>query len=487
MRFTTLTFFIFFAAVYILYWSLKGRSRLYLLLFASIVFYAAWSLFFALHFLLMVLFNFLMVRMIYDRPGNNKGILTVTLVVDFANLFFFKYFYLFLQSLLDTTGVSFFQKANFNGWLFDTIGVDSIVLPLAISFYTFQIVAYVVDAYRGSVEDRPAFIEFFIFILFFPQLVAGPIMRHTEFLPALKNIQPSESAITAGVYFLIIGLIKKVVIADNMYPVLVDVFASPDDYDWFSNFIAPFGFGARVYADFSGYSDIARGLGFMLGLSLPENFKGPFLSTSLRELWRRWHITLSSWLRDYLYIPLGGSRTGEARSSFNLITTFTLGGLWHGASYTFIAWGFIHGLFLVIERYVSDFYQKWRGPRKEPENPNSLLHRAGNGATAAIGTVYAFFIFGISIIFFNAPDIAHSFTMIQKIVTGASGKISVHNEYILNMIAVVFVFNIIEKYGKRPSWNRTATYGALFAFAMLATYLMGRFAPGGADFIYFQF
>ena len=477
MRFTTLSFFIFFAVVYLLFWSLKGKSRYLILLPASIFFYAAWSPLFALHFLLVLALNYLVI--IQYAKTKSRPLFFTALVGNFANLFLFKYFYLFLQFLFDVSGSPIFSREVFHGWLESVTGYGQITLPLAISFYTFQIVAFLVDLKRGQIEEIPSAPRYFLFILFFPQLVAGPIMRHTDFFYQLDSLKPTKDQLSAGVWLLLLGITKKILIADNMAPVIRDVFLSPDQYDVSSNIMAVVGYSVRVYGDFSGYTDMARGMGLLLGINLPINFSGPYLSRSLQELWRRWHISLSTWMRDYLYIPLGGSRGTEFRQGINNLITFTLGGLWHGAAYTYIAWGFIHGLGLVVERWFKKRFLKNVTLKNFPTLIRIPL--------IVLLTVYAFSFFSLGIVFFNAADMPRAIAMLGQIFGAGDGIHSSHNEQISYLFVLAMVFNAIEY---RPiRWKLPfplqMVLAAFFSLGLLI--LLGLFPPGGADFIYFQF
>lgn len=478
MRFTTFGFLVFFLVVYVVYWALRGRSRLAFLALASSVFYAAWSVPFFLHFASIVLLNYVFVILLRKRKSG--GILAAILTIDFANLFFFKYFYFLLEILFDVTGWAGFTSAQFNNALNESFGISSILLPLAISFYTFQIVAYVVDVYRGRIERQDTLLEFYVFILFFPQLVAGPIMRHSDFFFQLDRITPDQKNIVRGVSLLLIGLIKKVLIADNLAAVVHPVYRNPELYDGVSSAFAILGYAAQVYADFSGYTDLARGMGLLLGLELPENFSGPFLSRTVSEFWRRWHITLSTWLRDYIYIPLGGSRTSQMRSQFNLLLTFVAGGLWHGANYTFFIWGFTAGILLVLERWITT---------KTPVP--GVLERIGSrtvpGAIISItGFLYTFSAFLFGAAFFNAPTVSHSMTMFARIFDAASG-LRTDTTMILSLTLVVFAFNYLQYRSKMIDMGQRSAWTLLFIAAFIVIWLLGLYAPGGQSFIYFQF
>ena len=519
MRFTTLSFLIFFITFYLIYWKTRGRARLGLIVLGSVLFYAAWSVSFALHFVAIVVLNFFLIRRLLQRPS--RALFLLILGLDFGNLFLFKYFYLFLRALRDSllgldsalggplglaqSGLAFFLPEQFNPWLESWSGATSIILPLAISFYTFQLVAYAADVYRGEIKEKDGFLEFTTFILFFPQLVAGPIMRRSDFLYQLRDIRPDENKTQSGMTLLLLGVLKKVIIADNIHAVIHPVFQNPQNYDWTTNLMAAIGFTARVYCGFSGYTDIARGLGKLLGLELPENFRAPYLSRSFRETWNRWHITLSTWIRDYLYIPLGGSRRGPIRNFLNIVVSFTLAGLWHGANYTFLVWGFLHGLLLALEREARRLRER-AAPRLARRGGifQALFGALPSGsAWATLRSLPAFaFVFSawtILALIFNAPDIERAWIMLGSIFTGAESAvlrseeearlIARNNMYLFWMFVLALFFNFLQTWKKRPfdSWKPAARYAAIGLGTILLMFLLGRYSPQGVDFIYFQF
>ena len=500
MRFTTLTFIVFFILFYLIYWSLKGRSRLALIVLSSLVFYAAWSVYFAMHFFIVVLINYYFVGKLHEN--RSRVWLSTILIIDTANLFLFKYFYLFLEFLHDISGIQLFDKSVFNAGLEETLGIHQIFLPLAISFYTFQLMAYVTDVYRGHIEERTQLLDFCAFILFFPQLVAGPIMRHSDFFYQLKDIRPDPAQSRDGMYLVLQGITKKVLIADNLIAVVNPIYAAPWNYDGPTNFMAVVGFAARVYCDFSGYTDIARGLGKMLGLNLPENFRGPYLSTSLREFWTRWHISLSTWMRDYLYIPLGGSRQTELRNNFVVVSTFTLAGLWHGANYTFILWGFFNGVLLVFERrfrLLIESYRRTKHGGKEAakeaaewaRNNPALQARLLRGGSVFIRNILTQACILTGLVAFNSPDIHKTFAMLGQIFTWAGAENLQHSDslrFLAQMMGLTYIFSFMQtkKFKLAPNHPWLAyTLLAVLTFILVA--LLGRFSPQGVDFIYFDF
>ncbi|MBI3394678.1 MAG: MBOAT family protein [Spirochaetia bacterium] len=489
MRFTTLSFLLFFVAFYFLYWVTSGRLRFYLVIVSSFIFYAAWSLGFALHFLLVVLINFALIYRLHDT--RSRALLTLTVSLNLANLFFFKYFYLLIKIIYDVSGAASFTPRIFNDWLYQKTGFQEIILPLAISFYTFQLIAYTVDTYRGQIPERATFTRFMVFTLFFPHFVAGPIMRHSDFVPQLDNIRPSAEKMIEGMFLILIGLIKKVVVADNMSAAISDVFLNPFKYDWVSTTLAGFGYTVRVYCDFSGYTDIARGLAKLMGLELPENFKAPFLARSIRELWQRWHITLATFLRDYIYIPIGGSRVSGWRVYLNTVITFTLGGIWHGANYTYFLWGLFHGLMIGFERAWASVAERlgWTAGIKHlmDDSEPGARARMTSLATSTVTLCYVITAFTIGAVFFNAPTATNAFIMLKQSFTGGHGVVSTHNGYIAGMLVILYVFNVMQQKKKWPSLSPAKAAGLVTALGLVTVMLLGRFAPGGADFIYFQF
>jgi alginate O-acetyltransferase complex protein AlgI len=315
---------------------------------ARLLYVTAFSLFFyykssGLYFLLLVFstiieYNF--ARWIADSPnaGRRKLLLTLSLLVNLGMLFYFKYTNFFLSGYQALTG--------------QPVPVLHVLLPVGISFYTFQTLSYTIDVYRGQIKPLRSIWDFAFFVSFFPQLVAGPIVRASDFIPQIpKKPFISREDMGRAVLLIAAGLFKKAIISDYISLNYVErIFDMPTRYSGIENLLGVYGYALQIYCDFSGYSDIAIGIALLLGYRLPPNFLSPYQSTSITEFWRRWHISLSSWLRDYLYIPLGGNRKGVVRQYINLFLTMLLGGLWHGASLTFVAWGALHGVALAIDK-----------------------------------------------------------------------------------------------------------------------------------------
>lgn len=344
MVFPTLQFVVFFAVVLVLSLALEGRQSLRkgMLLAASYAFYAAWDLrFVALMFAVSVVSW--AAGLLVLRPKWDPWVKAVSFTLLLGTLAIFKYanfFLLSLAPLLDSLGLG-----RDMAWA-------GIVLPVGISFYVFQAISYVMDVARRDVAVRRSFGDVALYISFFPQLVAGPIVRAADFLPQIDRPTPPDATAQAEAVVLILtGLLKKMVIANYLSVLAVDpVFAFPQGQDATSAWTALLAYAVQIYCDFSGYSDIAIGVALLLGYRFQANFRQPYVARSLRDFWQRWHISLSTWIRDYLYIPLGGNQGGVLRASSVLLVTMTLAGLWHGAAWPFVFWGFAHGLGLVVER-----------------------------------------------------------------------------------------------------------------------------------------
>jgi alginate O-acetyltransferase complex protein AlgI len=310
-----------------------------------------------------------------------------------------------------------------------SFSVTTIFLPIGLSFYTFQKISYLVDVYRDEIKPVVRFLDFCFFALFFPQVVAGPILRAKEFIPQMyQPYSLSQSEFGLSVFWILKGLFKKMALSDYMSLNFIDrVFAHPNLYTGFENIVACYAYSLQVYFDFSGYTDIAIGLSLLLGFRLPQNFNEPHKAESVAEFWKRWHISLSNWLRDYLYIPLGGNKHGEFRTSFNLLATMLLGGLWHGASWNFVIWGGLNGLALLLYRY-------WR--RISPIKDNHALW-------ATLLSVFLTFSFiSFTRIFFRSQSLDAAFEMIGKIFGGFNPLIvpSILEGYLIVFLVILLGF-----------------------------------------------
>lgn len=343
MLFNSLTYAIFLPIVFCFYWLLKANYRWLLLLTASYYFYMSWNVKYVVLILFTTTISFFAAIFLEKttQTYKKKLILSITAISSLGVLFYFKYFNFISESVIDF--VSLFSIK------LEPIVVE-VILPVGISFYTFQTLSYVIDVYKGEVKAEKHFGYYATFISFFPQLVAGPIERTKNLLPQIKNTHIfNYDQATYGLKLMAWGFFKKIVIADKLSNYVQIVFNHPQDFQGFSLILASFFFTIQIYCDFSGYSDIAIGTAKLFGIDLMTNFKAPYFSQSIKEFWSRWHISLSTWFRDYLYIPLGGNRVSSIRHTINLMSTFLVSGLWHGANWTFIFWGAIHGFAQIVE------------------------------------------------------------------------------------------------------------------------------------------
>ncbi len=348
MLFNSIDYLLLLTALVPVYWFSSNQSvRLYALFFGSAAFYISWSFPFYLMLLGILFVYYFALNSHFFRSTKTLFVFLVFLLL--ALLAYFKY--------------SEFIVVNIP-WLFrDFLDIKegsagySIILPLGISFYIFQLIAYVVDVYTRKCEPEKNVIKLFVFITFFPQLIAGPICRSYHLLPQLSDARKfSPEQLTNGLFMILCGFLLKTGLADGLAPYVDTIFSNPAKYSGFDNISAVAGFGIQIFCDFWGYSLMALGSAKLFGIHLPHNFNLPYISLSISEFWRRWHMTLSLWLRDYLYIPLGGNRGGtHFKTPRNLLITMVLGGLWHGANWTFIVWGAIHGFALVINKYYNVF------------------------------------------------------------------------------------------------------------------------------------
>ncbi|MCF8219495.1 MAG: hypothetical protein K9I29_09540 [Bacteroidales bacterium] len=317
-----------------------------LLLIASYFFYGYWDWRFTGLLAISTIADYFIGKKLYstEAPKKRKWFLFSSMFINLGILAFFKYFGFFVDSFETLAGVF--------GLQLDFIHLN-IILPVGISFYTFQTMSYTIDIYRKKLEPTNNFIDFAVFVSFFPQLVAGPIERARNLLPQIARLsKPKRKQIEEGISLIVTGLFIKVMIGDTAGRFVDHIFGNPEIYKSFELISALILFSVQIYADFSGYSSIARGVAKLLGIELMKNFEQPYLSANITEFWRRWHISLSSWLKDYLYISLGGNRKGKSRTYVNLMITMLLGGLWHGASWNFVIWGGLHGIYLAVHKYM---------------------------------------------------------------------------------------------------------------------------------------
>lgn len=346
MLFNSFAFAIFLPIVFIFYWGFPHKYRWILMLVASYYFYMSWNPKYVVLILFTTIVSYVAARLIEKEESKRKKkfILVGTAILCLGVLFFFKYFNFVSESITRLLSIFAIQMNPIT---------LKLLLPVGISFYTFQTLSYVIDVYRGDVPAEKHFGYYAVFISFFPQLVAGPIERTSNLLPQIKaKHEFNYDQATYGLKLMAWGYFKKIVIADTLSKYVSAVYDVPQNLTGFVLVLATLFFTLQIYCDFSGYSDIAIGTAKLLGINLMTNFKSPYFSQSIKEFWSRWHISLSTWFRDYIYIPLGGNRVGKIRHTMNLLITFLASGLWHGANWTFAVWGGVHGLAQVIENNI---------------------------------------------------------------------------------------------------------------------------------------
>ena len=470
MLFNSLTFLLFFAIVLALHRLLPGaRTQKSLLLVASYLFYAAWNPPYVLILWFSTALDWRLARWIYtsNNPVHRRRLLILSLVSNLGLLAFFKYSYFLLantEHLLAAIGIAYHAP----DW--------NVVLPIGISFYTFASLSYTIDVYRGQIRGDWNLLDYALFVSFFPHLVAGPIVRAAQLLPQIAAPRrASRDELGWGLTLTILGLFCKVVLADNIFaPIVDEVYAKPSIYGATDTWAAVLSFSGQIYYDFAGYSLCAIGLALCFGIAFPDNFRYPYAARGFSDFWRRWHISLSSWLRDYLYVPLGGNRFGTLRTYVNLMLTMLIGGLWHGASWMFVLWGGLHGAYLAIERWWQD-----RSPRKDATSRNLVAP-----------VLLTFLIVSLTWIPFRSADPSTAAAVLH-------GLFAVAKPSLLPLGQVVFCFlcagiMLRWQFALRDSSLEAqfANFGRVVQVAILVGCLVALFLCSGGDeraFIYFQF
>jgi len=476
MFFNSFVFLLFLALVLPVYYLLpRQRGRAVWLLVASYVFYGYWDWRFCSLLLLSTVVDFMVGRAMNtaDDPRRRKLLLLVSCAVNLGILGFFKYAGFFVDSI-QTTAASL-------GLTVDFLHLN-IILPVGISFYTFQTMSYTIDIYRRRLEPTDSLVDFALFVSFFPQLVAGPIERARNLLPQIAVLRrPGRQQISEGLALLTVGYFKKVLIGDSAGRIVDNIFGQPDLYRSPELLAGLVLFSIQIYADFSGYSNIARGLAKLLGLELMKNFEQPYLAANITEFWRRWHISLSSWLRDYLYIALGGNRRGNARTYVNLMLTMLLGGLWHGAAWTFVVWGGLHGLYLAVhkmilgDRKVADRFE-WRGPR-------SLV-----GWLAGVVTTNLLVL--LTWLFFRAEDFGQAWYFLGSFIDWQGSELTPRFLGItVSFMAMVVLLDCLEYFSRSHAWllRLRPPVAAGVGTAVMVVVLLYMATTRPMPFVYFQF
>ena len=469
MLFNSTSFLIFFPVFFSFYLVSRGPWRLWVTLIASNIFYAGWDWRFLPLIWFSTLLNYFSALYVVGRPN----VLRFAIITNLALLGIFKYFNFFTGSFANLMQASGLPASPI---------ILEIILPIGISFYTFHCMSYVIDVSRREMLAEKNLLYFATYVTLFPQLVAGPIVRAQSLLPQIrKDPQVTWAGLGVGLEMVLWGYVLKLCLADNAGPYVDAVFRAPELATHLANVAAVFSFAMQIYGDFAGYSLIAIGIGHMMGLDFGINFDAPYFSASFREFWHRWHISLSTWLRDYLFIPMGGSRGSRLQTMRNLSVTMLLGGLWHGASWTFVIWGALHGAYLIVERLIAPSLQAVQ----------TTLHVPG-WATKLVAVPLVFFLTCVAWIFFRAEDFSRAIGMINLLTSFKDyqwtlGAIPPECGLIFAMALLVLAVDFCSRHQRVRAWYTSSlAWRAAGAYAMFAVILLfGSFT--GQRFIYFQF
>jgi alginate O-acetyltransferase complex protein AlgI len=473
MLFNSLIFPVFFLFVVLVYYQLNPRWQNRWLLLASYFFYGWWDWRFCSLLVFSTVQDWLISHAVSktDDVKQRKILLSLSLIGNLGLLGFFKYYNFFSAS-----AQSFLNSIGFHADVFTL----NIILPVGISFYTFQTMAYTIDVYRRKQKPADDFVAFALYVSFFPQLVAGPIERAERLLPQFAKARVfNYSIIRTGIPLILFGFFKKVVIADSLAPIVESCFRNPGSVPGPDLLFGAYAFAIQIYCDFSGYTDIARGVARFLGINLMNNFSAPYFSRNIAEFWRRWHISLSSWLRDYLYIPLGGNRKGGARTYINLIITMILGGLWHGAAWTYVIWGGLHGLFLAVHKLI----------KVEKKGIEVRGDKYLSNFREFLKMIFTFHLICLTWIFFRASTLDLAGEYIVGIFLNLGG-LSLLKPVLFGAFASILI-DIGQRYSDDYEWLlcmpvywRYVVAGVLFLSSALA---FGWHYGSTSPFIYFQF
>ena len=474
MVFNSFEFAVFLPLVFILYWTVLRKRQNHLLLIGSYIFYGWWDWRFLSLIVISTFTDFYVARAIPAQTdaGRRRLFMLTSVAVNLGILGFFKYFNFFIDStasLLDSVGLQ------------PNVPTLTILLPVGISFYTFQTLGYTIDVYRGKMEPTNDLLSFAVYVAYFPQLVAGPIERASRLLPQIQRLRIRLTApqIRTGLYLILLGLFRKVVIADGLAPLVDEAFGRSASGDWFRLLLGIYAFSLQIYGDFAGYSAIARGSSRLLGIELMENFRQPYLSRNITHFWRTWHISLSTWLRDYLYITIGGNRRGRLLTYRNLMITMLLGGLWHGAAWTFVIWGGLHGLYLAAHRSL-----RHKSP-KAAEDPFTTAD--------ILPALATFHLVGLSWIFFRADSFTQAWEYLTGIVTLRGGiPDPVAAAEILALLLPLGLMSLVIDLAQRQGRSQTAplqwpVLSRGLAYGVMIVGLIVFTGGGAVPFIYFQF
>jgi len=505
MLFNSYTFLVFFIVVLILhYLPFSWKTKKINLLLASYIFYAAWNPPFILLLWLSTLVDYFVGKALYAQENvhKKKMLLVISLIGNLGMLCFFKY--------------GTFLLENFTH-LVNLLGADyhpakpNIILPAGISFYTFTTLCYTIDMYKKESKPVQSLLDFSLFVTFFPHLVAGPIVRPPQLVPQFASPrQANAQQMTQGLFLLTLGLFMKVFLADGMLSGAANTaFGAADPLKTIDAWTGVLAFSGQIFCDFAGYSTCAIGIAMCLGFVLPNNFLFPYAAVGFTDFWRRWHITLSSWLRDYLYIPLGGNRNGKFRTYINLMLTMLIGGLWHGANWTFVVWGGLHGFYLWVEKAYRDSRKRTPSPVLATTGKDYIRSSMGPSFTKPVEgsfppetnhpknfynlilALLTFFLVNVTWVFFRAPDFKSAWRMLRSMFVRVSNGIPVLSYLDIAKVAIIIPLlvaahwlmrntTILKTAGKTPWWLLGIAWSIMIILIMLSQ-------NASSSFIYFQF
>ena len=480
MLFNSFSYAVFVPIIFIIYWFMPHRFRWVLLLAASYYFYMSWNPKYIILILATTFISYI-TGIVIEQTENKlqkKVYLVLSVIFCMGILFIFKYFNFFIENLSSVLDIFTIKMHPIT---------LKLLLPVGISFYTFQTMSYVIDVYRGDVQAEKHFGYYAAFISFFPQLVAGPIERTSNLLPQIKREQKfSEQKAFDGLKLMLWGYYKKLVVADTLAPYVDKVYNQLELYQGFSLMIVVFFFSLQIYCDFSGYSDIAIGTARLFGIDLIKNFDAPYFSKSVKEFWRRWHISLSTWFRDYIYISLGGNKCSRIKRYFNLMITFLISGLWHGANWTFLYWGGVHGVAQIIEDICNPILKKIR------------LYKVGKFVT----WILVFFFCNMAWVLFRAPTLIDAIYVYKNILIDIDtplrylkngfNDIGISVVRLIHLVTLIIILIVVDGINLRN--NIVVKVNSQKVIVQWCVYLMLGllvvfFSQKGvaAEFVYFQF
>ena len=475
MIFNSLPFLIFLGIFLPIYFLAQGKLRILIALVGSYIFYGWWDWRFLSLIIFSTVLDYFLGKEIYITQNHlkRKILLTLSITANLGLLGFFKYYNFFIDSF-----ATLIESIGFTPHL----STLQLILPVGISFYTFQTMSYTIDVYRREIEPERNFIKFATYVSFFPQLVAGPIVRAKDFLPQFDRKYPTLTwdRFINGFNQIVLGFFKKIAVADSLAVVVDKVYDSPMEFSSSMLILAVIFYSFQIYCDFSGYSDIAIGTAKILGFDFPENFRAPYFSENFSEFWRRWHISLSTWLRDYLYISLGGNRKGGLLTYRNLMITMLLGGLWHGANWTFIIWGTLHGFYLIIQRLIGQIAKSFKKNEKSLIKVNFKI----------INVLLVFIITSLTWVYFRSSNIETANGILSKIFA-FSGNIEL--KYLFHVVKgaiLIAILLIIDLTYQNTRFQiqlekKPVLAGIVILSTIWLTSFFGTF--DNQQFIYFQF